>query len=309
MTYYPFLRSKQFEMLAIRDLADVPLKHNVVPILEPVRDLTSPPNIRSIQKWIDKDRKICIIANPKVGDMEYFDVSGIFERIEGNSENIILAHFAEQDLDSRILKRIGKRKRIAIVRQPDNVRSLLEYETDNNELIIVTDSSVRWRSVNKPFPSAQVVKLSDPFEKRDRNSDYDESAEDFFSDDPIYYREDRYSGFSDYQTIGSGYTEGGFMPRAVAIHWTIQREGELYIRQFLSDDRTSQGRTKEKFFEAAEKLASYIRFSGLENSASQEFLLYFDEDKFPGLGMLKKISVKNHIEVSALACSEAGNDE
>lgn len=63
--YFPYLRGKQFEFIAIRELHEKGvLFNNTIPIFEPVNE-----NFTYFDEFIKKDIIFGIIVNPKVGDL------------------------------------------------------------------------------------------------------------------------------------------------------------------------------------------------------------------------------------------------
>ena len=67
------------------------------------------------------------------------------------------------------------------------------------------------------------------------------------------------------------------------------------IRHFTSISNDSIANIQGKFAEAAEKAVSYCRVHHHTNSAIVELETFFDEHHYPGLGTVKKISIKNHL--------------
>jgi len=144
------------------------------------------------------------------------------------------------------------------------------------------------------------IRLDDPFEKQLRNSDFLTIAEHQFSEEHLYYQDENFDGFSDYTVLPSDFTEGGSTPRAVAIHLTyLHAQDQIWIRHFTSDTNDSIANVQGKFAEAASKAVNYCRRNRLTNSALDELYRHFDEQHYPGLGTVKKISMKNHILVVA----------
>src|SRR5699024_2368659 len=141
-------------------------------------------------------------------------------------------------------------------------------------------------------------RLDDVFEKQDRNADYLHIAKNKFSEEHLYYADEGYQGFSDYTTLSSEYTDGGFAPRAVVIHLTYiyinkEKKGEIWIGHFTSETNDSIANIQGKFAEAAAKAVRFIDEHPLENVATLELKQYFNDAKYPGLGTVKKISIKN----------------
>lgn len=147
------------------------------------------------------------------------------------------------------------------------------------------------KSLNKTY-----IRLDDFFEKQARNSDFLDIQEHRFSEEHLYYNQDGYNGFSDYTALPSEFSDGGSTPRAVVIHLTfLNGENQIWIRHFTSDTNDSIANIQGKFSEAAAKAVAFCRQNHFVNSAIQELENYFDEQHYPGLGTVKKISIKNHI--------------
>lgn len=68
--YFPYLRGKQFELIALRELCSIfPQKLNKIsPIIEPVKDSST---IKStLAEFVNRNANFNIIINPRVGDLE-----------------------------------------------------------------------------------------------------------------------------------------------------------------------------------------------------------------------------------------------
>jgi len=124
------------------------------------------------------------------------------------------------------------------------------------------------------------------------------TPEEFFSDDHLFYEEDGFVGFSDYLTIGDDYAESGWLPYAVAIHFTYKKENsQIWIKHFVSDSNSDTTDVAGKFGEALEKLIEFIDEEGIDTEAADEFRELHTNGHYPGLGSLKKLSIKNHLEL------------
>src|ERR1035438_6210616 len=66
-TYFPFLRGKQNELMAVRELAErIAADESVVPIIEPVNgDATTG---ISIDRWIEVSMPFVFVCNPSHGE-------------------------------------------------------------------------------------------------------------------------------------------------------------------------------------------------------------------------------------------------
>lgn len=163
------------------------------------------------------------------------------------------------------------------------------------------------RRYRRIFPRPATALLRDNFAKQDRNQDYFDLDESIFTEDNIFFREDSYIGFGDYQTIGEVFKEGGTLPRVVAIHLTYQRPQDeaIFIRHFCSTPNGSSADTAGKYLEALSKLVGFADAAGLSNPALDTFRSHLDKQSFPGLGVIKKLSIQNHVNVAIGALERA----
>jgi hypothetical protein len=142
------------------------------------------------------------------------------------------------------------------------------------------------------------VLLEDKFKPQEKNADYLDIPDEFFSDDYRYYAEDGFVGFGDYLTIGNDFTTSGRQPYAIAIHLTYVREnGEIWVRHFVSDSNSDRTDVAGKFGEALDKLIEFINERNITTHAANEFRMLHEKGHYPGLGSLKKLSIMNHIEL------------
>jgi hypothetical protein len=142
------------------------------------------------------------------------------------------------------------------------------------------------------------VLLDDKFKPQIKNSDYLLNTEEFFTDDHLFYLEDGFAGFGDYLTIGDDYAESGWLPYAVAIHFTFAKPNkQIWIKHFVSDSNRDTTDVAGKFGEALIKLIDFINDEGINTVAANEFRQLAQDGHYPGLGSLKKLSLKNHLEL------------
>ena len=141
------------------------------------------------------------------------------------------------------------------------------------------------------------VLLSDNFRKQEKNANY-ENADEFYTRDHLYYQDDGYVGFSDFSIVGDEYTESGFAPYAVAIHIVYFDDNkEMRVQHFVSDTNDDYSDTTGKFHEALEKLIEWNKEKKLDTYAMRIFQSLYDEESYPGLGSVKKLSIMHHIEL------------
>lgn len=302
--YYPFLRARQFELIALRELAvEEAIQGIIIPILEPVKEAHN--NLTLAHKvFQDKGQTAYLIVNPTIAEL-------------AGSSNFYLKYLAEledakffpafhyknnSDLINRSIESFGLKNCMIICQSdvdPDDLGFKQLVAKNEVSSINVSDHN-RNRTLHRFIKglNKNYIRLDDLFEKQARNSDYLEIQEHRFSEEHIYYIEDGFNGFSDYTVLPSEYIDGGSTPRAVVIHLTyLNGENQIWIRHFTSETNDSISNVQGKFAEAAAKAVAYCRERGLNNSAISELISYYDNKHYPGLGTVKKISIKNHLLV------------
>ena len=302
--YYPFLRARQFELIALRELATEEATQGVIfPILEPVKETHN--NLTLAHKvFLDKGQKAYLIVNPTIGELAgdsnfYLDY---LSQLEGevffpafhyrNNVEFIVQSIAQFGISNCML--ICQND---ISSEDFEFRGLVE-RTEINSINVSDPNKNRTlhrflRSLNKNY-----IRLDDLFERQARNSDYLDIEGHRFSEEHLFFQDEGFEGFSDYTVLPSEYIDGGSTPRAVAIHLTyLHSANQIWIRHFTSETNDSIANVQGKFAEAASKAVNYCRQNGITNSAITELESYYDNEHYPGLGTVKKISIKNHLLV------------
>jgi hypothetical protein len=113
------------------------------------------------------------------------------------------------------------------------------------------------------------------------------------------------SGFGDFLIVGDVYSEGGGPAYAVAIHLTYidaDDDDVMYVYHFVSTTNDTPTDPAGKFGQALQKLIDKLDTGHsklFETSAIKEFRDLHAKKHFPGLGYVKKLSMKHHIETLA----------
>jgi len=307
--YYPYLRARQFELIALRELANEgALENRVIPIFEPVKKTFNNFDI-AFKIFSDKNQKAYIIINPEVGELANIEgYRKIAEYVQNKAEigDIFRPAFHYNDSPGRA----GVISAIIENSEFTNCLLICKSDIDYNAPSfdsLIKDDRITFFNIDDPGRSRGlvrkikatgkgVIRLDDLFDPQQRNSDYLQITEHRFSEEHMFYSGEGFSGFSDFTILSSVFSEGGSTPRAVAIHLTyLGPNNEIWIRHFTSDTNDSIVNVQGKFKEAAEKAVKFCRANGLTNSAIAELTEYFDLEHYPGLGTVKKISIKNHI--------------
>ena len=303
--YYPYLRGKQFELLALREFAELYSDNCMVfPVIEPVKSSFNSMKI-ALKKLQEKKISYALVLNPQVGDL-IRDTRAIEMELEQLLE----------DKDSWIPAYIVNSNSKGIIRQIQikdyhNVMLICKDSVDSNnpdfeELIglpVVTKVLINNdnRSLKRKLQKLgkEVIRLDDNFKPQKKNSDYVDIPEEKFTEEHKYYDiEDHYQGLGDYTVLTSDFLEGGRLPYAVAIHLTYEKNSdEIWVRHFVSDTNDDNTNIQGKFGEAAEKAVEFFERIPFSNDSIAELTGYYRNGQYPGLGVLKKISIKNHLEL------------
>ncbi len=303
--YFPYLRGRQYELIALRELLDNKLiGNNIIPVIEPIK--LSATLIKTIQLFNSKKNKIAIICNPQVGSFK----KSIGE-IKGNN---IYKQYKESINDSNVIK-----SHIINKNSLNEINELVSLGVSRGELLVVADDLTHIDSYISEFkeepPKYSLIPdetsfrrkvknnriiFKDRFIKRDKNSDYS-GIEEAFSEDHLFFAEEGYSGFSDFSIVGSSFSESGFAPFAVAIHIVYFDDNKaLKIKHFVSKSNDDISNPAKKFYEALQELYLWSKEQpeyNINTLAMKKFLEHYRKQTYPGLGTVKKLAIMHHIEL------------
>jgi hypothetical protein len=296
--YYPYLRGRQYELIALRELVEKDLiGDKIIPIVEPVK--VSPTLLSCAEIFIKGDKKIGIIQNPLYGS---FDAEIAKEENKSYREKYVsffqgncflpVYIFNKQIKNMKFLN--IEKKSIAICTDKDMASSVDALSKIYNcDSFIVSDDRIFKRSIH-----GNRILRSDNFKKKQKNADYVESVDEFFSDDHLYFNDEGYKGFSDFSIIGDDYNESGFAPYAVVIHMVyFDANKNLRIHHFVSESNDDYDDPAGKFSEALKKLVESPLFKNCDTFAYNEFRDFYNRGIYSGLGVVKKLSLMHHFEL------------
>jgi len=302
--YYPILRARQFELITIRELAkEGILKDYILPILEPVKESHNNLNL-ALREFQNSNQNAYLIVNPKFGQKNG-DTLFYLDYIHECEEELFIPAFhygnnhfyIKESIEKYNLKDVMILSGNDISMDDDNFKQLAELPQVSS---IMMNDPQRNRSLDRYIKTLgkAYIRLDDLFEKQVRNSDFLDIQEHRFSEEHLFYDEENYSGFADYTVLPSEFIDGGSTPRAVVIHLTYMKENDqIWIRHFTSETNDSIANVQGKFAEAAKKAVQFCRENKLTNSAIAELEDYYNREHYPGLGVVKKIGIKNHLIV------------
>lgn len=308
--YFPILRGRQFELLALRECVNNGILSDfLIPIVEPVK--VSSTFTKTLDSFVDHKHPIGVIRNPVVGKWSREIVKTSNQKIQKHytelldNKYLIETFYVTPDLGSNGVlwenKILQFEKSILICNQPEYVEHYEHITSGISPLYnIIPDRADFRRSIR-----ANRVMCEDHFPKQSRNIDYSGIDTEFFSADHLYYKEDGYKGFSDYSVVGSEYSETGFAPYAVAIHIVyFDDNNKLRIAHFVSDSNDDISDPARKFGEAVEKLVQWNKIMKLNTMGIKAFEDTYKNGTYPGLGVAKKYSIMHHLELMSVYLNE-----
>lgn len=303
--YFPYLRCKQFELLALKEIVPLLKQPLISPVLEPVKQSTGSLE-RTLDAMIEGDINFSLILNPIYGEFSG-DAAGLVEMMNLKLRDyanfqfgIIINPHTNLDYVDSLLHDLNFKRPFSLVHDTrvNNIDALREWCDGKDvkyNLIGENFQSRRYRGI---VAAGTKVLLEDRFTPQVKNADYQHHSDEFFSDDLVFYAEEGHNGFGDYLTIGNDYVESGRLPYAVAIHLTYENQNkEIWVRHFVSDSNSDNTDVAGKFGEALEKLIAFIDERDIQTLAANEFRELHEKSHYPGLGSLKKLSIMNHIQL------------
>jgi len=293
--YFPILRGKQNELIALRELSNEGLlSDKIIPIIEPVAPTSTLK--RLLIQFDDNRKKIAVIQNPSIVQYDKFNDAEI-TAIKSKDDFIPALNVSvNSDFDFSGFSNFNK-------------MIVLNEKSEFDDSKLLNDSILKVVEINNRSAlrnlrgDSKLIELHDQFLKQDRNADYLKKDDELFSAEHLYFRQDGYYGFSDYSVIGSDYQTSGFAAKAVAIHLVyFDAKDKLRIHHFVSDTNDNINDPALKAREALEKMMDFISSSSFDNNknssmALNEFKRLYKLDKYSGLGYIKKLSIEHHLEI------------
>lgn len=296
--YFPYFRGRQYELLALKELALGKLiPPSIIPVVEPVKFIPALNN--SLVAFRNAELQIGLILNPNVGDLATEDetIDQLIDRLY-MSEMIIPSVLTNESTGATISKLTKKdvpnKNVLAVLDDRDYLDVYCSlFDQAPPHYTLCSDERLIRRRVKQ-----NKILFDDRFKKRNRNADYPE--DEFFSDNHLDLETDNYAGFGDYSIVGSEYIESGFAPYAVAIHIVyFAEDSSLRIKHFISDSNDDISDVAGKFYQAVTKLYNWY-ISGQEKQLTtglQILLDHYNNGTYPGLPTLKKLSIMHHLEL------------
>lgn len=309
--YYPYFRGKQFELITIRELAELLARKNFIPVIEPVRESLGGLK-KALKAVCDAGGRAIVIVNPYHGDHQEdgANISGLLQEDFKDADNISAGILLRNDMAVDAV--------IACYQQHIDHHPVLIHAGFTAPKVLAVELGHRMPELTnifiedhantlyrKHFDGSTRILVRDGFKRR-KNSEFAKIPIEEFSELHLTFQSDLgMNGFGDFLVVGDSYSDGGGPAYAVAIHLTFidpDADEVMYIYHFVSTTNDTPTDPAGKFAQALEKLIEKLD-SGtshiLNTEAIQEFRSLHAKGHFPGLGYVKKLSMKHHIETLA----------
>ena len=310
--YFPFMRGKHYELITIRETAKLMAKAQFVPVIAPVHE-----QMVGLRKALvavrDAGGRAVVIVNPEYGQLanDGTPISNLLNQEFGENDNLYVGIRLHNDMSSDVAINMCKAtngKPIALVHDGfkganDFSLAVSHFRSIRAHLFMDDNCGKLYR---KKFNGKKIerVLIRDGFQRRP-HSDHPDS--EFFSDLHITYPEELMDGFGDFLIVGDEYSESGDPGYTVAIHLTCidrSQDNAIFVRHFLSKGRDKTNDLSRKFAEALAKLIDFLGGSSGDKvyptTAIEGFRGLHKDQHYPGLGYVKKLSMKHHIETLAM---------
>lgn len=301
--YYPYLRARQFELIALRELASEGATSHVIPVLEPLSNRFNNLVIANAV-FYENSFKPFLIVNPfegeNNGDTEvYLD---FLAELPDSSFRVAFHYNDNKEyIDASIIKYMLTDCMVVGLdnyTDEDDLKKVCNNPNINHIMLLDPMKNRGLHRYIKTLQDKTYIKLDDSFEKEPRNAEYLDRPARKFTEEHRYFSGDGFNGFGDFTVLPREFVDGGSAPRAVVIHFTYineEDENNIWIRHFTSISNDSIANVQGKFAEAAQKAVEFIDRKDINNSAALELKGYYTSKHYPGLGIVKKISIKNHL--------------
>lgn len=312
--YYPYFRGKQYELITIREMAEVMAEAQFRPIIEPVREMLGG-LARCLTAISDAGGHAVVVVNPHHGDLSGGgeELTGLLRDddldLDGISAGILLKPDTTLAEALKCYKVHAAHAPVLIHAGFTDAKGLAEKlgkQTDENCHVFLDRAC--GKLYQRHFRQSCRVLVKDGFVRKKRNSEY--PLVERFSDLHVIFKEEGMQGFGDFLIVGDDYSESGGPAYAVAIHLTYidpDQDDAMQIYHFVSTTQDTPKDPAGKFGEALAKMIHVLDKPGskiLETSAVEEFRTLHQQGHFPGLGYVKKLSMIHHIETLADYCSK-----
>lgn len=307
--YHPYFRGKQYELITVREQALLFDASGFCPIIEPVKESLNGLQ-KSLEAVVSANASAVVVVNPEHGDHSGAGAAltqllkDKFLNLPNISAGILLKQNTTTQNAIELHKEHAAHRPVFIHAGFTEAKTLSEQlgaqSRQNRHIFFEQHCGTLYR---RHFKDTFRVLLRDGFKKK-KNREY-ELVENF-SDLHITYQEQGMQGFGDFLIVGDDYSETGGPAYAVAIHLTFidpDQDNVMRIYHFKSERQDTPLDPAGKFAEALSEMIEYLdkpKSKVYETDAVKDFRKLHARKHFPGLGVVKKLSMNHHIETLAI---------
>lgn len=302
--YFPYLRGKQYELVALKEVASRLKVNKVQPIIEPVKDNINP-LCSAISALNDEQIIPHIVVNPEVGELANDSPDYLYNLVAKENVSFIpCVRLHNQNISyvqTLLNQFISNGQPFSLYIQED-IQSNISIYTNASLANAILNLSRYSHKFSNSLPSCVIISSAFPSEKR--NADYSAQSQ-FFSDAHLTYKtplvQDQI-GFGDYLTIDNAWSTSGGPAFVIAVHVTYIENSNLnmYVKHSLSTSSpTDQSNPAGKFQEALDAMIKFANQTpSLDQSTLgfQEYINIHNRKSYHALGVPKKLSMMHHLE-------------
>jgi hypothetical protein len=301
--YFPVIRGKQFDVLALRHVASpLAAAGNVRPIVEPVRDQWN--NLTTIA---DAGLPLAVVVNPQDGNYSPLRQGGspdpvpahgaaLYAHANVTHTMIIAEPTTEAEVAAFVASTPDRRaflvSSVPRVRTPDPIASAL---ASNPTWYAIHHSAV----AASPTPAINID-VQDHFNRADTNVNY--PFDEFYTSRHITIVGDSdFDHFGDYLVQGEDYNDaGGGRARNVALHHVYMngaKQSELRVRHYVSAQHPDIGTMwHDALTQLVADLPNLAALSPLNETATcAEYRALLATGNYPGLGKMKEYAFRHQL--------------
>jgi hypothetical protein len=298
--YYPILKAKRHELNTLFDLAPILPADKYRPVIEPV-NAKYKSLIETIEQLHNYSVSPLVVINPSQGHFSKYSSAGLFGQLQADPKS------ANKFVPCIKVKDAADSVALGLLASYPNAALYLENDIGARSLSILNSASCVLLNQQKVDDTIvdklkNVVVYADSFAKKKRNADY--TSQSFYSGLHVSYKKkSNVSGFGDFTIMGEEYLDSGGPAYVVAIHVSYVdgvAPNSMHVHHYCStvDDKlpTNAG---GKYKEALVKMFTFIAANPTvyDNTLGlSEFRASHSVMHFPGLGLVKEMSMKHHIE-------------
>ena len=302
MRYFPILRGKQNELMALRKLAtNIAENGKVIPIIEPVK--LNNPTLISFNEFKKKSMPFLFICNPIYGEFSHNTrelSNSIINPILKDYDNWVPALYVDEGTTPREFDAFTNEYDgydLALVYYGKPQQSIDSDAADIKHHVFVS----RWieDSYIQSISKGKRVIIKDNFRRRARNADYPDYRE-FFTNENTLAGNKRNVDFGDFSIVGDYFMEKGGAAHAAALHHVhfAENSHSLYISHFISDRTKTAADLQGKIIEAVDHLVESLDDLQPNNTQTcDEYRMMSQTEKSSTLAYMKQLAIKHHLEV------------